>query len=332
MHACISTTVLPSIMVEQRSPNRWLIFFPILLIALLSPSASVAADKIHSLSVDKTKVPWKHLSFKGKKPFVKFAAEIELMPQTKAELDAAFISSPQGVPKGAMESGAFMINTKISIKTAISVIFPNVKLQNVAWFDPATLSAMQYVRLRTGFKDAKKTYRFTDKGVFKFTQQSIDKKEALQVPEKWSGIKEKFYSYVPAKIGCSNITVPIPILYFISASKISDFDKTVTICVFNKKEVIYLDIQKESVESIQLDHTEIKGDQLSQRNTSIPVHVLSLKARAVNTGKAIDNFTFVGLQGNIKIYIDPETRIPVQLKGDYKGLGEVKLKLRQMVH
>ena len=86
------------------------------------------------------------------------------------------------------------------------------------------------------------------------------------------------------------------------------------------------------MESIQLDHTEIKGDQLSQRDTSIPVHVLSLKARAVNTGKAIDNFTFVGLQGNIKIYIDPETRIPVQLKGDYKGLGEVKLKLRQMVH
>lgn len=316
-------------MVEQPSHNRWLTFFPILLISLLSPFASVAADKIHSLSVDKINVPWKHLSFKGKEFFVKLVAEVELMPQTKAELDAAFISSTQGIPISATKSGAFMINTKISVK---SVLLPKVKLQNVAWFDPATLSAMQYVRLRTGFKDAKKTYRFTDKGVFKFTQQSIDKKEALQVPEKWSGVKEKFYSYVPAKIGCSNITVPIPILYFISASKISDFDKTVTICVFNKKEVIYLDIQKESVESIQLDHTEIKGDQLSQRDTSIPVHVLSLKARAVNTGKAIDNFTFVGLQGNIKIYIDPETRIPVQLKGDYKGLGEVKLKLRQMVH
>jgi len=316
-------------MVAQPSHKRWVILFSILLIALLSPFASVAADKIHSLSIDKTNVSWKHLSFRGKELFVKLAAEVELTSQTKAELDAAFISSPQGIPIGAMESGAFIINTKISVKSAF---LPKVTLQNVAWFDPTTLSAMQYVRQRTGLKDVKKTYRFTDKGVFKFTRQSLDKKEALQIPEKWSGVKERFYPYIPAKIGCLDITVPMPILYFISASKISDFKKTVTICVFNKKEVIYLDIQEESVESIQLEHAEIKGDQVSQRNTLTPTHVLSLKARSITTGKAIDNFTFVGLQGNIKMYIDPESRIPVQLKGDYKGLGEVNLKLHQMVH
>jgi len=316
-------------MVAQPSHKRCVIFFSILLIALLSPFVSVAADKIHSLSVDKTNVPWKHLSFRGKELFVKLAAEVELTSQTKTELDAAFISSPQGIPIGAKESGAFIINTKISVKSAF---LPNVTLQNVAWFDPTTLSAMQYVRQRTGLKDVKKTYRFTDKGVFKFTRQSLDKKEALQIPEKWSGVKERFYPYIPAKIGCLDITVPMPILYFISASKISDFKKTVTICVFNKKEVIYLDIQEESVESIQLEHAEIKGDQVSQRNTLTPTHVLSLKARSITTGKAIDNFTFVGLQGNIKMYIDPESRIPVQLKGDYKGLGEVNLKLHQMVH
>ncbi len=140
-------------MVAQPSHKRWLIFFPILLIALLSPFVSVAANKIPSLSVDKTNVPWKHLSFRGKELFVKLAAEVELTYQTKNELDAAFISSPQGIPIGAMESGAFMINTEISVKSAL---LSKVKLQNVAWFDPATLSAMQYVRQRTGLKDVKK--------------------------------------------------------------------------------------------------------------------------------------------------------------------------------
>jgi len=316
-------------MVEQPSRKCWLIFFPILLISLLSPFASVAADKIHSLSIDKTNVSWKHLSFKGKKLFVKLAVEIGLISPTKAELDAAFISSPQGTPIGATGSGTFIINTNTSVK---SVFLPNVKLQNVAWIDPATLSAMQYVRLRTGLKDAKKTYRFTDKGVFKYTRQSIDKKEALQIPEKWSAVKERFYPYVPDKIGCLDITVPMAVIYFISASKISDFEKTVTICVFNKKEVIYLDIRKESMESIRLNYTKKKGDQETQRNTSISTHVLSLKARSTTTNRLMDDFTFVGLQGDIKIYIDPETRIPVQLKGGYKGLGEVKLKLQEVVY
>ncbi|TDI78168.1 MAG: hypothetical protein E2O81_03215 [Betaproteobacteria bacterium] len=316
-------------MVEKPSCKHWLIFFPILLIALLSPFASVADDKIHSLSIDKINVPWKYLSFKGKKLFVKLAVEIELISPSKTELDAALISSPQGAPIGATESGIFIINTKTSVK---SVFLPKIKLQNVAWFNPVTLSAMQYVRQRTGLKDAKKTYRFTDKGVFKFTRQPIDKKESLQIPEKWSAVKERFYPYVPDKIGCLDITVPMPVVYFISASKISDFEKTVTICVFNKKEVIYLDIRKESMESIQLDYIRKKGDQETQRNTLISTYVLSLKARSTTTNRLISDFTFVGLQGNIKIYIDPETRIPVQLKGDYKGLGEVELKLQKVVY
>jgi len=322
-------------MVEQQSPNRWLIFFPLLLIALLYPFASIAEDKIHSLSVDKTKVPWKHLSFKGEKLFVEFVAEVQLMPQTKAELDAIFISSPKGIPISATKSGAFKINTKMSVKPPIfSTFLPKVKLQNIAWFDPVTLSAMQYVRLRTGFKDAKKTYRFTDKGVFKSFKEPIDKNEITQLPEKWSPVpdKERFYPYDSEKKGCVHITTPIPLIYLISASKISDFEKPVTICVFNKKEAIYIDIQKKPAESVQLNHIEIKGDEAIRRNTTILAEVFSLKARAVNSGKVIDDFTFVGLSENIKMYIDPKARIPIQIKGDHKLIGEIKLTLRKMVY
>lgn len=309
--------------------RNWLIFFPSLLITLLFPFTLDAAEKVSALSVDKHNVIWKHLSFKGKELFAKLEVDVELKSQTVAELDTTFISSPQGVSANVPESGAYVINTKTSVN---STFLPKVKLQNVAWFDPSILSTMQYIRQRTGFKDAIKTYRFTDKGVFKLTKRPIDKQEALHAPEKWSVASERFYSYIPAEIGCKDITVPMPIIYFISALKTSDFDKNMTICVFNKKEVIHLDIQKESIEPVQLEYAEIKGDHSSLIKKSIPAIVLSLKARSVNTGKIMSNFTLAGLQGNIKIYINPETRVPVQLKGNYKGLGEIKLKLKQAVH
>ena len=105
-----------------------------------------------------------------------------------------------------------------------------------------------------------------------------------------------------------------------------------TICVFNKKKTVYLDIQKEPSEALQVSHIEAKGDKAIHKDTSILAEVLSLKARSISSGQAIDNFTLVGLQGDLRIYIDPESRTPVQLRGDYKSFGEIKLNLRQMVY
>ncbi len=308
--------------------ERWLIFFPVLLILLIFPLTLSATEMAPALSIDKTTVPWKHLSFKGKELFAKLAAEVELTSPSKSELDTAFIPSPQGVPVAITKSGALIIDTKISVKS----IFAKVKLQNIAWFDPVTLSTMQYVRQRIGLKDVKKTYRFTDKGVFRLRKQPIDKNETIQLPEKWSAVKESFYPYDLEKNNCVNITAPMPVIYLVSALKGSDFEKPVTICVFNKRETIYLDIQKEPAETVQLNHIEIKGEEVIQRNKSILAEVLSLKARSISSGQIINSFTLVGLQGNIKIYIDRESRVPLLLRGDYQGLGEIKLTLRQMVH
>ena len=315
-------------MLERALHGRWLIFSQILFFSLFFSLTSSAAEKVSVLNIDKTTVPWKHLSFKGKEIFAKLTAEVKLISPSKFELDEAFISSPQGAPIAIKKSGALIIDTQIAIKS----VFAKVKLQNIAWFDPVTLSTMQYVRKRTGLNEAKKTYRFTDKGVFRFTRRPIDKNEITKPPEEWSAIKERFYHYDLGKQDCVDIAAPIPIIYLISASKISDFEKTVTICVFNKKEAIYVDIQKGPAESVQLNYIEIKGDETIQRNIPILAEVLSLKARSISSGQIMNNFTLVGLQGDIKIYIDPKSRVPIQLKGDYQGFGEIKLKLRQMLH
>ena len=315
-------------MLKQPLHKCWLVFFSILFMSLFLPFASSAAERIPALSIDKTTVTWKHLSFKGKEFFAKLSAEIELISPSESELDATFIPSSQGVPVAMTEFGALVIDTKISVKS----IFAKVKLRKIAWFDPVTLSAMQYVRERRGFKDSEKTYRFTDKGIFRVAKKPIDKNEIIQPPERWSVSSESFYPFDSEKKDCANITAPIPVIYLISALKVSDFENPVTICVFNKKKTVYLDIQKEPSEAFQLNHIEVKGDKTIHKNTSILAEVLSLKARSISSGEAIDNFTLVGLQGDLRIYIDPESRTPVQLRGDYKSFGEIELNLRQMVY
>ena len=314
-------------MLKQPLYKHWLVS-SVLFILLFLPFASSAAERVPALNIDKTAVTWKHLSFKGKEYFAKLVAEIELMSPSKSELDVAFIPSPKGAPVAMTEFGALVIDTNISVKS----IFGTIKLRKKAWFDPVSLSAMQYVRERRGFKDSEKTYRFTDKGVHRVAKTPIDKNEIIQPPEKWSSSYEEFYPYDSEKKDCANITAPISIIYLISALKVSDFEKPVTICVFNKKETVYLDIQKEPSEALQVSHIEAKGDKAIHKDTSILAEVLSLKARSISSGQAIDNFTLVGLQGDLRIYIDPESQTPVQLRGDYKSFGEIKLNLRQVVY
>ena len=314
-------------MLKQPLHKHWLVS-SVLFILLFLPFASSAAKRVPALNIDKTAVTWKHLSFKGKEYFAKLVAEIELMSPSKSELDVAFIPSPKGTPVAMTEFGALVIDTNISVKS----IFGTVKLGKKAWFDPVSLSAMQYVRERRGFKDSEKTYRFTDKGVHRVAKTPIDKNETIQLPEKWSSSYEEFYPYDSEKKDCANITAPISIIYLISALKVSDFEKPVTICVFNKKETVYLDIQKQPSEALLVSHIEAKDDKAIHKNTSILAEVLSLEARSISSGQPIDNFTLVGLQGNLRIYIDRESQTPVQLRGDYKSFGEIKLNLRQVVY
>lgn len=314
-------------MSDQSICKLWLKLTLIFLFLLFFPFAS-SAETIPSLKVDKNNVHWNKLLFKGKEFFAKLTAEVKLISPLKSKLRKDLISSPQGVPISNSESEVLIIDTKISVKS----VFAKVKLQNIAWFDPLTLSTMQYVRQRFGLKDAKKIYRFTDRGVFRLTKQPINENEITQLPEKWSDHKERFYTYDSKKKSCKDITAPIPVIYLVSALRNSDFKKQVTICVFNKKEIVYLDIRREPAESVQLNYTEIKGDKVIQKNTLIQADVLSLKAKSSFSDQtAMNNFTLVGLQGNIKIYINPETQVPVQLQGNYQDLGEIKLKLRQMV-
>ena len=315
-------------MLKKPLHKRWLVF-SVLFISLYLPfSSSVNAERVPALNIDKTAVTWKHLSFKGKEYFAKLVAEIELMSPSKSELDVAFIPSPKGAPVAMTEFGALVIDTNISVKS----IFGAVKLGKKAWFDPVSLSAMQYVRERRGFKDSEKTYRFTDKGVHRVAKTPIDKNETIQLPEKWSSSYEEFYPYDSEKKDCANITAPISIIYLISALKVSDFEKPVTICVFNKKETVYLDIQKKPSEVLHVNHIEEKGEKIIHKDTSILAEVLSLEARSISSGLVIDDFTLVGLQGDLRIYIDRESQTPVQLRGNYKNFGEIKLNLRQVVY
>ena len=149
-------------MLKQPLHKRWLVFFSILFISLFLPFTSSATERIPALSIDKTTVTWKHLSFKGKEFFAKLSAEIELISPSESELDAAFIPSPQGVPVAITKFGALVIDTKISVKS----IFAKVKLRKIAWFDPVTLSAMQYVRERRGLKDSEKNLSIYRQGYF----------------------------------------------------------------------------------------------------------------------------------------------------------------------
>jgi hypothetical protein len=45
---------------------------------------------------------------------------------------------------------------------------------------------------------------------------------------------------------------------------------------------------------------------------------------------AVENFSFLGLHQDISIYIDPTTRLPIQVSGIIPSLGKAELKLNEI--
>ena len=44
----------------------------------------------------------------------------------------------------------------------------------------------------------------------------------------------------------------------------------------------------------------------------------------------LEEFTFMGLQGDFEMYVDGATHIPVQVDGEIPGIGKLQLRLNEV--
>jgi hypothetical protein len=251
---------------------------------------------------------------------------VRLEAQSKAKMKAELPPIRQGEAIPIPDAGGFRMTTNIVTDAAFKA---PVRKINYAWFIPHDGTVLGRLRLRLGKDDFKKSYRFTRQGVFRHRLEPENKKEASLKPEKWSDSLDTFYPYSPVQSGCVNVTDRLLLVYIASAVGMQEGSQPLSVCVFGKRSLFRVRLKPIGIQSIKSDFTEVNQQTENRRKGKLDALKVDFDVRLMASDPKIDeNFSFLGLRDNISIYIEPETNLPIQIRGDIPSVGKAILNLQ----
>ena len=304
----------------------FVLFF--MVIPLTGFSNSTRAQSYSQIKLDPKRVPWIQLSYRIKNFSVEVNAQVKLESLPAAEVEAALIKSPRGVPIEAWSPES----NRITVHKIVESIFKKpVKIVNRVWFNPQDATALGRIRLRRGNDDFKKIYRFTEQGVFRHRRKPKDQQEVSKPPKKWTDVKDSFYAYELDKIGCPNVTERLVLIYIASAAEISKTMQPLSFCVFGKRQLFQVRFKPEGFHSLKIDFIEKKQQGNIHRHGEVEALKIAVEIQPlVSNLKEVEDFSFLGFHEDIAIFIDPVSDLPIQLSGEIPMVGKVTIKLHEV--
>ena len=282
-------------------------------------------------------VPWSQVSFQGSRLGSRISIDIDLQALPAAAEQARFIPFPQGaasIPPGVVPFSARGSEVlRLTVRTLLDPLgIDPVRLENHTWFDAQTGIPLHRDRLRRGDDDFLKTYRFTPKGVFRIQHQPRTKDEVPLPADRWTKINENFYPFDLGKLGCSVLSEMSHLIWVVAAADITATGSPLSVCAFGKRQLHRVRIIPGGVEEIPVDYLEVRADGSSARkNTTTQAVKVSIDAVPLpSTLDEPENFSVLGIQEDIVVFLDPISRVPVRVSGGIPGFGHAALGVQEV--
>jgi len=274
-----------------------------LLLWLVAWAGSAPAESFFPLELDAERVVWNELVLQAKKFTATLNVQIRLASLPAADSQGVLPISPRGKPVQPSE----------------------------VWFDPKAAAVLGRIRLRQGQDDFKKTYRFTRQGVFRHRREPLNKKEIPLEPEKWTDVKDTFYAYDLARMGCPQVSERLVLPYLLSVADLFENSGPLSLCVFGKRQLHRVTLRPQGLYPLTVDYLEKTVQNQARKNGPVQALKIVVETRPMDTDlKADEDFSLMGLHKEIVIYIDPVSRVPLQISGNTPAAGRTDLTLRQV--
>jgi hypothetical protein len=192
-------------------------------------------------------------------------------------------------------------------------------------------SALGRIRLRRGKDDFLKRYRFANLGVFRMQKEPADKKEAQLPPDEWTDGLDRFYAHDLRQLGCRIASERSILLYVACAAPFSKNQQPLSVCVFGKRQLHRVQVSAGDIQALKVNYIEKRQDAEIAKKGNVDALKITFKTQALASDLGIvENFSFLGLRENIAIFVDPASRLPVQISGKLPKLGSMHLKLSEV--
>jgi len=292
----------------------------VLLLFFLSLNSYPLLAQPQESELDPSRVKWTRLYYKTYIVFfsMKIRANLNQLPLSDSK--KALLSPKEGQGTMPKQDPSYRIDLDTKILGRKSLIS--------LWFDPDG-SAFQRIQTDTGSKKRVKTYRILKNGYY--SRQSKPKEHEVDLPpHKWTEIgegKNKFDKLPPAG---AIVAEPTALYYLVSASNLDKPGDKFQKYIFTKYGIYQLNLHAVDYKKIEVNYKSRDGDK-ERSISNEEFNTLHIKMNAVPldpSGK--DDFDFLGMKGDIDLYIDPETRVLVQISGNADIVGYTDIQLKEV--
>ncbi|MGD8887809.1 MAG: hypothetical protein PVF53_05300 [Desulfobacterales bacterium] len=301
----------------------------ILLFGLCLPPPATSQMGAAAKRFDAHPVSWKRLLYKAKNIFGNVTTEVQLEFLPAGMIGDLLIKTPQGAPFQPLGQhiGSIMVRSNIN-----PLIGANSEIVSDSLFNLNDARALRRIRQLKGKEYWQKTYRFTQSGVYRLRKRPNDPDETLQDLAQWTDTRESFYPYDLTGHGCLQVMEPSTLLYIISSAGLFGEGEILNLCVFNKKQLHNLQVRELGLQRLKMSYKEVFAlNKVINKEGKFKTFKISMRSRPlVAENETAEAFSFLGLKGEIEFFLDPVSRIPVQICGRIPYVGRLEFKLNKV--
>lgn len=293
------------------------------MVALYQPATALKMDPPGIASTKNAR--WTALTFNYSGILTTLTVQIKI--QSPAELNDRLLARVGASLTASELTAKEMRLMTVDLKTAGRFFF-NEQYEEKIWFNAVDGRVYRRIRWLKSGDPWVKIYCWTDHGVRREKIQPANQRENNQDPIKWSQITESFYPYPTNTFYSKSVSDPTFLLNFVSALAPLNPRIPHEISVFGKEQLYRLTCRREKSWPIPVSYkAHTSSGVVNIRKTLTPI-VFSVAAEpySLNDSKS-EAFSLLGLQEDIRIYLDPTTYLPIRVSGRNSIWGELVLNL-----
>lgn len=283
----------------------------------------LSANHANASQFDPANIKWSELTFSASVFFFSVDAEIKFKKLAAEQAEADLIKPNPGV------------ESKVIMPQHDQVYFISSYTSNFGrhstlefWFE-GDLTALQRTQTETGRKTIVRTYRFLNDGAYRSDILPAQGEEKLP-PNKWTQTSTQFYPY-PSDLPDYKMTDNNVIFYAVSAANLQKKGDRVEFLTFDKEHINKVELVLEGTEEIETEYMAHNQNGKKRMHETVNALRISIKSEPANKNIPKKEFVFLGVKGDISMYIHPESRIPLQVSGKADYIGHTDITLSRAV-
>ena len=214
-------------------------------------------------------------------------------------------------------------NPNVWVLDVLSSVVDNSEKLTVS-FDPATGSVISRSRISSGKEQRMKSYQYeTD---FILRERRNAPTDSTMPPDQWPVTNTKYVNY-PASRGTTVVTSPYMLVLLASQLQAQGPGKSMEVIVNTDLNFYHVKLTSGTGFPVEADY-KVTGQ--APVSGKFETRAVAIQASPEGTLPDEDDFTVLGLDGEIILLFDPKSGLPLQIRGDAPRIGGTEINLKSV--